>query len=38
MVLGYSQSEIAPIVGKLDPQLGTQELIKETLRIMSSKK
>lgn len=38
MVLGYSQREIAPIVGKLDPQLGTQELIKETLRIMSSKK
>lgn len=38
MVLGYSQSEIAPIIGKLDPQLGTQELIKETLRIMSSKK
>lgn len=37
-VLGYSQSEIAPIVGKLDPQLSTQELIKETLKIMASKK
>lgn len=38
MVLGYSQGEIAPIVGKLDPQLSTQELIKETLKIMASKK
>lgn len=38
MVLGYSQGEIAPIIGKLDPQLSTQELIKETLKIMASKK
>ncbi len=34
-VLGYSQGEIAPILRKLDPALDTQELIKETLRIMS---
>ncbi len=37
MVLGYSQGEIAPILRKLDPDLDTQELIKETLRIMASK-
>ena len=37
MVLGYSQGEAAPILGKLDPALPTQELIKETLRIMSAK-
>lgn len=37
MVLGYSQGEIAPILRKLDPALDTQELIKETLRIMTSK-
>lgn len=37
MVLGYSQGEIAPILRKLDPALDTQELIKETLRIMASK-
>jgi Holliday junction DNA helicase RuvA len=37
MVLGYSQGEIAPILRKLDHALDTQELIKETLRIMASK-
>ncbi|MBR4627523.1 MAG: Holliday junction branch migration protein RuvA [Ruminococcus sp.] len=37
MVLGYSQGEAAPILGKLDPSLQTQELIKETLRIMAAK-
>ena len=37
MVLGYSQGEAAPILGKLDPSLSTQELIKETLRIMTAK-
>lgn len=37
MVLGYSQGETAPILGKLDPSLTTQELIKETLRIMAAK-
>lgn len=38
MVLGYSQSEVAPMLGKLDPQLSTQDLIKETLRALSAKK
>jgi len=37
MVLGYSQGEAAPILGKLDPALSTQELIKETLRLMAAK-
>ena len=37
MVLGYSQGETAPILGKLDPSLSTQELIKETLRLMTAK-
>lgn len=37
MVLGYSQGEVAPILGKLDPSLNTQELIKETLRLMAAK-
>ena len=37
MVLGYSQGEAAPVLGKLDPSLSTQELIKETLRIMAAK-
>lgn len=37
MVLGYSQGEAAPILGKLDPTLETQDLIKETLRIMAAK-
>lgn len=37
MVLGYSQGEVAPVLRKLDPALDTQDLIKETLRIMASK-
>jgi Holliday junction DNA helicase RuvA len=37
MVLGYSQGEVAPILGKLDENLSTQELIKETLRIMTAR-
>ena len=37
MVLGYSQGEAAPILGKLDPSLSTQDLIKETLRLMAAK-
>lgn len=37
MVLGYSQGEVAPILGKLDPSLSTQDLIKETLRLMSAR-
>ena len=35
MVLGYSQGEIAPVLRKLDPALDTQELIKETLRLLA---
>lgn len=38
MVLGYSQGEISPILRKLDPALDTQELIKQTLKFMVSKK
>ena len=37
MVLGYSQGEAAPILGKLDPSLSTQDLIKEALRLMTAK-
>ena len=37
MVLGYSQGETAPVLRKLDPSLSTQDLIKETLRLMASK-
>ncbi|MBO7473330.1 MAG: Holliday junction branch migration protein RuvA [Ruminococcus sp.] len=37
MVLGYTQGETAPILGKLDPSLSTQELIKETLKLMAAK-
>lgn len=37
MVLGYSQGEAAPILGKLDPSLSTQELIKETLKIIAER-
>ncbi|MBQ9807661.1 MAG: Holliday junction branch migration protein RuvA [Ruminococcus sp.] len=37
MVLGYSQGEAAPILGKLDPSLPTQDLIKETLRLMTAR-
>ena len=37
MVLGYTQGETAPILRKLDPSMSTQELIKETLRLMAAK-
>lgn len=37
MVLGYSQGEVAPILGKLDASLSTQDLIKETLKIIAAK-
>lgn len=37
MVLGYSQGEAAPILGKLDASLSTQELIKETLKIIAGR-
>ena len=37
MVLGYSQGEVAPILGKLDVSLSTQDLIKETLKIIAAK-
>ncbi len=37
MVLGYSQGEAAAVLRRLDPTLGTQELIKEALRIMASR-
>ncbi len=37
MVLGYSQGEVAPILRKLDSSLSTQDLIKETLKIIAEK-
>ena len=37
MVLGYTQGEIAPILRKLDPAMSTQDLIKETLRLLTAK-
>lgn len=37
MVLGYSQGEAASVLRKLDPELSTQELIKETLKYMAAK-
>lgn len=37
MVLGYSQGEVAPVLRKLDQSLSTQDLIKETLRLMTAK-
>lgn len=36
MVLGYSQGEVAAVLGRLDPSLSTQDLIKETLRLMTN--
>ncbi|MDE5861116.1 MAG: Holliday junction branch migration protein RuvA [Ruminococcus sp.] len=38
MVLGYSQGEIAPLLRKCDTTASTQEIIREVLRLMSSKK
>lgn len=37
MVLGYSQGEAAAALRKLDPALSTQELIKETLKLLNSR-
>ena len=37
IVLGYTQGEVAPILGKLDQSLSTQDMIKETLRIINAK-
>lgn len=37
MVLGYSQGEVAPILGKLDPTMSTQDLIKETLKTIAAR-
>lgn len=37
MVLGYSQGEATAVLGKLDPNLSTQELIKETLKFMTTR-
>jgi Holliday junction DNA helicase RuvA len=37
MVLGYSQGEAAAVLRKIDPSLGTQDLIKEALKIMASR-
>lgn len=36
MVLGYSQTEIAPILRKCNQSLDTQDLIKEVLRLIAS--
>lgn len=38
MVLGYSQGEIAPLLRKCDTNASTQEIIREVLRLMNSKK
>ena len=38
MVLGYTQTEVMPILAKLDQTLNTAELIRETLRIIGSNK
>lgn len=38
MVLGYSQGEIAPLLKQCDPNLTTQELIREVLRLIASGK
>ncbi len=37
MVLGYSQGEAAGVLGKLDPSLPTQELIKSALKIIAER-
>ena len=37
MVLGYSQGEVAPILGKLDANSSTQDLIRETLKLIAAK-
>lgn len=38
MVLGYEQSEVMPILATLAPGLSASELIKQTLKVIGSKK
>ncbi len=38
VVLGYSQSEAAQAISRLDPSLATDELIKQALRLLASRK
>lgn len=37
LVLGYTQSEIAPVMSGLDPELPSSELIRQSLKIMAQK-
>lgn len=37
LVLGYTQSEIAPVLSGLDPELPSAELIRQALKIMAQK-
>lgn len=37
LVLGYTQSEIAPVMSGLDPELPSAELIRQALKIMAQK-
>ncbi len=37
LVLGYSQSEIAPVLAKLDQQLSSSEMIRQALKAMAQK-
>jgi len=37
LVLGYTQSEIAPVMSGLDPALPSSELIRQALKIMAQK-
>ena len=37
LVLGYTQSEIAPVMSGLDPSLPSSELIRQALKIMAQK-
>ena len=38
VVLGYSQSEAAQAISRLDSSLATDELIKQALRLLASRK
>lgn len=37
LVLGYSQSEIAPVLAKLDQSLSASEMIRQALKVMAQK-
>ena len=37
VVLGYSQSDVAPIIARLNPNLSTSEMIKEALKLIGKK-